>query len=120
MVRQPHGGHASYQLCYRDIYISEIYYALEAQGISRSSLPFRSILQPFCGYYAFGFTLIMPFILGYSVFMPGNWDTTTFFFSYTIIGVLPILFIVLEGPTSYSAHSTERSYFLRGGKENHR
>ncbi len=26
--------------------------------------------------------------------MPGNWDTTTFFFSYTIIGVLPILFIV--------------------------
>ncbi|KAK0437275.1 general amino acid permease AGP2 [Desarmillaria tabescens] len=70
------------------------YYALEAQGISRSSLPFRSILQPFCGYYAFGFTLIMPFILGYSVFMPGNWDTTTFFFSYTIIGVLPILFIV--------------------------
>ncbi|KAK0434866.1 uncharacterized protein EV420DRAFT_1488369, partial [Desarmillaria tabescens] len=96
--------------------------ALEAQGISRSSLPFRSILQPFCGYilsslslvkadhvrsyYAFGFTLIMPFILGYSVFMPGNWDTTTFFFSYTIIGVLPILFIVLEGPTSYSVSLT--------------
>ncbi|KAK0219515.1 putative carnitine transport protein [Armillaria nabsnona] len=70
------------------------YYALKAQGIPRSSLPFRGPLQPFCGYYAFAFTLIMPFILGYSVFMPGNWDTTTFFFSYTIIGVLPILFIV--------------------------
>ncbi|KAK0476032.1 general amino acid permease AGP2 [Armillaria novae-zelandiae] len=70
------------------------YYALKAQGIPRSSLPFRGPLQPFCGYYAFAFTLIMPFILGYSVFMPGNWDITTFFFSYTIIGVLPILFIV--------------------------
>ncbi|PBK80721.1 general amino acid permease AGP2 [Armillaria gallica] len=70
------------------------YYALKAQGIPRSSLPFRGPLQPFCGYYAFAFTLIMPFILGYSVFMPGNWDTTTFFFSYTIIGILPILFIV--------------------------
>ncbi|KAK0191765.1 putative carnitine transport protein [Armillaria mellea] len=70
------------------------YYALKAQGIPRSSLPFRGPLQPFCGYYAFAFTLIMPFILGYSVFMPGNWDTTTFFFSYTIVGVLPILFIV--------------------------
>ncbi|KAK0479452.1 general amino acid permease AGP2 [Armillaria luteobubalina] len=70
------------------------YYALKAQGIPRSSLPFRGPLQPFCGYYAFALTLIMPFILGYSVFMPGNWDTTTFFFSYTIIGVLPILFIV--------------------------
>ncbi|PBK60400.1 general amino acid permease AGP2 [Armillaria solidipes] len=70
------------------------YYALKAQGIPRNSLPFHGPLQPFCGYYAFAFTLIMPFILGYSVFMPGNWDTTTFFFSYTIIGVLPILFIV--------------------------
>ncbi len=40
------------------------------------------------------FTLIMPFALGYSVFMPDNWDTATFFFSYTIIGVLPILFII--------------------------
>ncbi|KAK0492668.1 general amino acid permease AGP2 [Armillaria luteobubalina] len=70
------------------------YYALQAQGIPRSSLPFRGPLQPFCGYYAFALTLIMPLILGYSVFMPGNWDTTMFFFSYTIIGVLPILFIV--------------------------
>ncbi|KAK0435871.1 general amino acid permease AGP2 [Armillaria borealis] len=70
------------------------YYALKAQGIPWSSLPFRGPLQPFCGYYTFAFTLIMPFVLRYSVFMPGNWDTTTFFFSYTIIGVLPILFIV--------------------------
>lgn len=45
-------------------------------------------------YYAFMFTLIMPFALGYSVFMPDNWDTATFFFSYTIIGVLPFLFVI--------------------------
>ncbi|SJL17266.1 related to carnitine transport protein [Armillaria ostoyae] len=70
------------------------YYALKAQGIPRSSLPFRGPLQPFCAYYAFMFTLIMPFALGYSVFLPDNWDTATFFFSYTIIGVLPILFVI--------------------------
>ncbi|SJL18075.1 related to general amino acid permease (Agp2) [Armillaria ostoyae] len=69
-------------------------WALKAQGIPWSSLPFHGPLQPFCGYYASAFTLIMPFILGYSVFMPGNWDTTTFFFSYTIVGILPILFII--------------------------
>ncbi|SJL18049.1 uncharacterized protein ARMOST_21620 [Armillaria ostoyae] len=74
------------------------YYALKAQGIPQSSLPFRGPLQPFCSYYAFAFTPIMPFILGYSVFMPGNWDTMTFFFSYTIIGVLPILFIIWKEP----------------------
>ncbi|KAK0467454.1 amino acid permease/ SLC12A domain-containing protein [Armillaria novae-zelandiae] len=56
------------------------YYALKAQGIPRSSLPFRGPLQPFCAYYAFSFTLIMLFVLGYSVFMPDNWDAATFFF----------------------------------------
>ena len=34
----------------------------------------------------------MTFVGGYTVFLSGFWDVPTFFFSYTMIGVFPILF----------------------------
>lgn len=36
----------------------------------------------------------MIFLSGYSVFLPGNWDTVTFIFSYAMVAVLPAVFIV--------------------------
>ena len=36
----------------------------------------------------------MTFVGGYTVFLPGQWDTPTFLFSYTMIGVFPVLYIV--------------------------
>ncbi|KAF8635513.1 hypothetical protein AX17_003903 [Amanita inopinata Kibby_2008] len=69
------------------------YRALKAQGISRDSLPYKSSWQPFCGYYALCGTFIMAFVGGYTVFLPGHWDIPTFLFSYTMIGVVPVLFV---------------------------
>jgi yeast amino acid transporter len=34
----------------------------------------------------------MAFVQGYTLFLPGRWDTATFFFSYTMLGVVPLLF----------------------------
>ena len=36
----------------------------------------------------------MAIVQGYTVFLPGQWDVTTFIFSYAMIGVLPVLFVV--------------------------
>ena len=36
----------------------------------------------------------MAFVEGYTVFLPGRWDVPTFLFSYTMIGVLPALFVI--------------------------
>ena len=36
----------------------------------------------------------MAFVQGYTVFLPGKWDVTTFIFSYTMIGGLLALFVV--------------------------
>jgi len=44
-------------------------------------------------YYALTGTLVMAFVGGYTVFLPGRWDIPTFFFSYTMIGVIPLLFL---------------------------
>ncbi|KAI0159985.1 amino acid permease/ SLC12A domain-containing protein [Hypoxylon sp. FL1284] len=69
------------------------YRALKAQGISRDSLPYKGICQPYAAYFALFATFVMTFIGGYTVFLPGKWNVPTFLFSYTMIGVCPVLFI---------------------------
>ncbi|KAF7715852.1 Amino acid/polyamine transporter I [Penicillium ucsense] len=66
--------------------------AVDAQGISRSTLPYRGLFQPYLAYIACTATTIMAFVGGYTVFLPGNWSIPTFLFSYTMIGVFPILY----------------------------
>jgi amino acid transporter len=67
--------------------------ACEAQGLSRDSLPYKGWGQPYVAWYALTGCFIMTFVGGYTVFLPGSWDLPTFFFSYTMIGVFPILFV---------------------------
>ncbi|KAL4889713.1 general amino acid permease [Aspergillus ambiguus] len=67
--------------------------ALIAQGVPRETLPYRSRGQPYIAYLAMVSTTVMAFVGGYTVFLPGNWDIPTFFFSYTMIGVFPVIFI---------------------------
>ncbi|EAU34668.1 conserved hypothetical protein [Aspergillus terreus NIH2624] len=66
--------------------------ALIAQGVPRHTLPYRSYGQPYVAYVAMTCTLVMTFVGGYTVFLPGEWDIPTFFFSYTMIGVFPVLY----------------------------
>ncbi|PFH51754.1 hypothetical protein AMATHDRAFT_74783 [Amanita thiersii Skay4041] len=77
-------------ICYSYI---RFYQALKAQGIDRNTLPYKSKWQPFCGYYGCCGSIVMALVGGYTVFLPGRWDVPTFFFSYTMIGVLPVLFV---------------------------
>ncbi|KAK6359190.1 hypothetical protein TWF696_000355 [Orbilia brochopaga] len=70
------------------------YRALKAQGIDRRTLPFRGLGQPYTGYYALFFTFTMTWVGGFTVFLPGNWDVPTFFFSYTMPVLIPAIFVV--------------------------
>jgi len=70
------------------------YRALKAQGISRDSLPYKGFWQPYVAIYAFVMTFIMTFVGGYTVFLPGKWDIPSFLFSYLMIFICPVLFIV--------------------------
>lgn len=68
--------------------------ACEAQGLDRNMLPYKSWGQPYIDWYAFTGCFIMTFVGGYTVFLPGFWDIPTFLFSYTMIGVFLVLFVV--------------------------
>ncbi|KAK7408343.1 general amino acid permease agp2 [Neonectria punicea] len=71
------------------------YRALKAQGISRDTLPYKAILQPYAAWYGLTGTFIMTFVGGYTVFLPldGYWNVPDFLFSYTMVGVFPVLYI---------------------------
>ncbi|KAK9775617.1 putative Amino acid permease/ SLC12A domain-containing protein [Seiridium cardinale] len=68
--------------------------ALKAQGIDRKSLPYMGKLQPYAAWYACIATFVMAFMGGYTVFLPGNWDVSSFLFSYMMIFIFPVLFIM--------------------------
>lgn len=76
-------------MCYTYLHFRK---ALAAQGISRDSLPHKSFWQPYATWYALIMCFIFTFVGGYTVFLPGFWDIPTFLFSYTMIGVFPILY----------------------------
>ncbi|KZZ91720.1 Amino acid/polyamine transporter I [Moelleriella libera RCEF 2490] len=67
--------------------------ALKAQGISRDSLPYKAWFMPYAAYYGLVATLVMAFVGGYTVFLPGNWDVPNFLFSYTMVAVFPVLYV---------------------------
>lgn len=69
------------------------YKALEAQGISRDTLPYKGWGQPYVAWFGFICPFIMMFLAGYPVFTKGNWDTPTFLFSYIMIPFCVVLFI---------------------------
>lgn len=63
--------------------------ALKARGVSRDSLPFKAILQPWFTYYSLFFLVLIILTQGFTSFIP--WDAASFFSDYISL----ILFVVL-------------------------
>ncbi|KAH8884845.1 hypothetical protein GQ53DRAFT_751793 [Thozetella sp. PMI_491] len=84
--------------------------AMKAQGVSRDSLPYKGWGQPYAAWYAFSGCFVMTFVSGYTVFLPGQWDVTSFLFSYLMIGVFPVLFIgwkFIKGTRAYAPQEVD-------------
>jgi amino acid transporter len=93
------------------------YAALQAQGVDRNSLPYKAPLQPFAAWYSLVGCFVMTFVGGYTVFLPGNWDVPTFLFSYTMIGVCPVLYIgwkVLKRSRIWKSEEVDLIHGLKG------
>ncbi|GJC89459.1 general amino acid permease AGP2 [Colletotrichum liriopes] len=63
------------------------YKACKAQGLDRKTLPYYGYFQPYCAYIAIVWMTFMVTCFGYTTFLPGRWDTLTFFSYYTMIFV---------------------------------
>ncbi|KAL4974025.1 cytochrome P450 [Aspergillus desertorum] len=71
------------------------YRALQAQGISRNTLPYKGKFQPYTSYIAVGGTAILTLFLGFDMFvdMPNDWDITYFFLDYAMLVFYAVLFV---------------------------
>lgn len=69
------------------------YAAMKAQGLSRDSLPWKGPLQPYAAWVGFIGSTIITLIVGFPVFLNGNWNTSDFIASYIGIPIfiLPII-----------------------------
>lgn len=86
---------ASYLLNYLGTVITYLHFheALRRQGIDRNTLPYKGYFQPYAAWYALCTCFIMILILGYNVFINGNWDITSFFTDYTMVGFFIVAFV---------------------------
>jgi len=64
-----------------------------AQGYDRSKLPYTSMFQPYAAWYGLCSCLILCIFSGWSVFLKGNWDHSTFITNYLPLILFPILYI---------------------------
>jgi amino acid transporter len=69
------------------------YRACKAQGIDRNQFVFRAWYQPYLTIFAMIILFLMVFVLGYTVFLPGNWSIENFLTYYIMIFVSIGLFI---------------------------
>lgn len=68
------------------------YRALKAQGYDRKDLPYRGWYQPYVAWVGMACMIVTLGIYGYTVFLPGWWNTGTFFTYYTMVFVCAVLF----------------------------
>lgn len=69
------------------------YHGLKHQGISRDTFPYKAPFQPYLSYFGFiAFTVILLFN-GFTVFLRGNWDTSSFMASYIGLPVFAICYV---------------------------
>lgn len=85
---------ASYLLNYFGICITYLHFyrSITDQGIDRNTLPYKGYLQPYAAWYAVFGTGIMTLILGYNVFISGQWDLASFFLDYVMVGFFILTF----------------------------
>ncbi|KAL6253098.1 hypothetical protein RBB50_000819 [Rhinocladiella similis] len=69
------------------------YYALRHNGIARSSLPYKSPLQPFLAYFSICFCLTVALFNGFDCFFPGRFNAKSFVPPYIDIPIFACLFL---------------------------
>ncbi|KAI5120927.1 hypothetical protein M0805_002907 [Coniferiporia weirii] len=68
------------------------YKGCRVQGLSRSSLPYASKLNPYAAWYAVIACPVICFFSGFKVFLRDSWDTATFVTNYLPLILFPVLY----------------------------
>ncbi|CAE6448887.1 unnamed protein product [Rhizoctonia solani] len=70
-----------------------MYYGLKKQGISRDDFPYKAPFQPYASWFGAIFTFLVTLFSGFTVFLRGNWDVSTFFSAYICIPIFVLFYL---------------------------
>jgi amino acid transporter len=66
--------------------------ALAARGVSRDTLPYKAVLQPYLAWYGLFFNILIALTQGFTAFIP-TFNVTDFFIAYICIIVFVVLYL---------------------------
>lgn len=89
--------------------------ALRAQGISRDSLPYKAMWQPWFSCYGVFFNILIIITQGFTSFMP--WNTSDFFVAYVSVMLFVVLYVGHKLVTGSKIIAAEEVDLVTGQKE---
>ncbi|KAH6909114.1 amino acid permease/ SLC12A domain-containing protein [Coprinopsis sp. MPI-PUGE-AT-0042] len=69
------------------------YYGMKKQGLDRNLLPYKAPFQPYLSWFGFIFVNLVILFNGYTVFLTGNWDISTFFAAYISLPIFAVCYV---------------------------
>ncbi|CAE6441249.1 unnamed protein product [Rhizoctonia solani] len=68
-----------------------MYYGLKRQGLSRDEFPYIAPFQPYASWFGAIFVSLVIFFNGFTIFLAGNWDVSSFVAAYICIPIFCLL-----------------------------
>ncbi|KAH7341236.1 amino acid permease/ SLC12A domain-containing protein [Rhizoctonia solani] len=68
-----------------------MYYGLKRQGLSRDEFPYIAPFQPYASWFGAIFVSLVIFFNGFTIFLAGNWDVSSFVAAYICLPIFGLL-----------------------------
>ncbi|CAE6413013.1 unnamed protein product [Rhizoctonia solani] len=68
-----------------------MYYGLKRQGLSRDDFPYIAPFQPYASWFGAIFVSLVIFFNGFTIFLAGNWDVSSFVAAYICLPIFGLL-----------------------------
>ncbi|KAG8773013.1 hypothetical protein FRC12_002778 [Ceratobasidium sp. 428] len=70
-----------------------MYYGLKKQGLSRDDFPYKAPFQPYASWFGAIFVFLVLLFNGFTVFLRGNWDVSTFLAAYICLPIFGLFYL---------------------------
>jgi amino acid transporter len=70
-----------------------MYYGLKRQGLSRDNFPYVAPFQPYASWFGAIFVSLVLFFNGFTIFLSGNWDVSSFVAAYICLPIFCVLWL---------------------------
>ncbi|QRV74899.1 amino acid permease [Ceratobasidium sp. AG-Ba] len=94
-----------------------MYYGIKKQGLSRDDFPYKAPFQPYASWFGAIFVALVLFFNGFTVFLRGNWDVSTFLAAYICLPIFAAFYLYWKIAKKTKWVRLEEIDFVTGRRE---